>query len=496
VASAVDEGRRTMSDLRIFDLDQQFLQSEEILGRLGPTPYWKVLHDLARKPQAAQPDWLLEDTGPLLFWRRQELLVTRPRDDRVAIWRLSPRAPGPAPTAMLQPGMVRGFRLPVEAVSISDDGAWLGAVDSGGQAWLALLAGGREPHRIDAEVPYQQVHVTARQMILLGKEGIVAYRLGPDGPILTTTAGENFGEDAGEDAGEVLFGAGAGFSEIVGDRQGKWMVAVPAPFKMSAQTLVLIAFRDGLAVKVHELDRGKGESWQVTASARQEWLAVRRASESGGESMLFGLRNDPADAAPELAFRVEDASGLRFGAGGEHVYFRADGEDQVWTLQGPAPRRVEHKVPNLPNLAGEFVRSDPRELASWFFEDEPRREDLGEWADHDSFGYKLRTSPDGRWMAVAGPGRLLRLWHFNDETLGNLATWTGGTLLDLARFRPYPSNYPSSLDAWPEVVPQEGEPGGGEIWRDACAVAGRNLDEEEWQYLFGEEPWQATCAFE
>lgn len=487
VQSSVDDGRRTQTELRLYDLSRRYLQPDKVFRRQGSTQYWKVLHDLGRKPQAAQPDWLLEDTGPLLLWRRGEILVTRPRDDRIAIWRLSRRGLEPARATPVQPGTVRGFPLPVASVSLSEDGKWLGAIDIAGRALYASMTGGREPQLLELPEVFDQVHATSKQLLLLGPSGIVAYRWGPKGPILETPDGQ--------DAGQRLLGTSAGFSAVVADRQGLWMAALPATSDEAAEMLVVIAFRDGLAAAVHRLDSGSEEAWTATVSAQQDWLAVRRTSEAYSESLLYGMRGNLVEAGPSLVFRVRDAADLRFGAGGEHVTFTADGETQVWSLRGPAPRRVVTEPPDLHALAQEFRDADPITLAAFFFAGEPRMADHDEWMPYEKHGADTTTSPDGRWLAVSGPGRLVRLWHFDDPT-GNLAAATGSVILDLARFRPYPSTFPSSLDAWPEIKARTGEPAGAELWRDACSLVGRNLSPEEWDYLFGEENWAPSCSFE
>ena len=495
VLSSVDDGRRSHTELRLYDLGRRYLQPDDVHRRQGATQHWKLLHDLARKPQAAQPDWLLQDTGPLLLWRRGEILVTRPRDDRVAIWRLPQRSLDPAAATEVRPGTLRGFPLPVAAVSVSEDGKWLGAVDVAGRPYFVSLTGDREPHLVPVPSPngeeepptFQQAHATSRQLLLLGPSGIVAYRWSADGPILET-------ED-GDDAGEWLHGRSAGFSALVADRRGEWLAAVPAPSEDEAQTLLAIAFRNGLVATVHELATGSQESWSAMASAEQDWLAVRRVSRDRSESLLFGMRGDLTESPPLLTFLVRDAAKLRFGAGGEHVTFIADGEVQVWSLKGPAPRRVEDdKPPNLDLLAYTFQQASPLGVAAYFFEDDPRMADVGEWQPWEKHRTRVITSPDGRWLAVAGPGRLVRLWHFDDPR-GHLADATGHLVLDLARFRPYPSTFPSSLDVWPEILRPDGESSSAALWSQACSIAGRNFSEEEWEVLFGEEEWQPTCSF-
>ncbi|MDA8018966.1 MAG: hypothetical protein MPN21_16110 [Thermoanaerobaculia bacterium] len=494
VQTSVDDGRETHTELRIYDLQRRFLQSENTFRRQGSTSYWKVLHDLARKPSAAQPDWLLEDTGPVLLWRRAEFLVTRPRDDRIAIWRLTPRGSRPAPASPVRPGTVHGFPLPVKTVSISEDGRWLGAIDVAGQAFFVPFAGHREPVQIEIPTPegaeppaFQQVHATSKQLLLLGPSGIVAYRWGREGPRVRSPEGE--------DAGDWLFGAGAGFSKVVGDRQGRWMAALPATSSKSTETVVVVAFREGLATAVFPLDAGTEERWTATVSAQQRWLAIRRSSRSSSESLLYEMADDLTEAGPQLAFRVRDASDLRFGAGGGHVAFAADGESQIWDLQGPAPRRLETEPLDLRALEDEFEEADPFDLAAFFLEGDPRWASRGEWAPYGRERSYTRTSSDGRWLAVAGPGRQVRLWHFDDEK-GLLAPATGTLLLDLSRFRAYPSSRPSALDAWPEIREWKRRPAAEELWQQACSTAGRNLDRDEWRYLFGEEDWAPSCVFE
>lgn len=499
VQSSVDDGRRSRSEIRIFDLERRFLQGEEVYPRQGPTPYWKVLHDLARKPQAAHPDWLLEDTGLVLHWQRSEVLVTRPMEDRLAIWRLGPRPWGPAPASEVQAGTIQGFPLPVGAVSISADGKWLGAVDSSGSAFWVLLSASREPERIEIPVPGRQgadgdeppafhaVHVTPRQILLLGDSGIVAYRLAAEGPILTTPEGE--------DAGELIFGPSAGFSEVVADRDGDWIMALPAASE-ETQSLVFVAFRDGLATKALELDDASDSSWRATVSAQQDWLAVHRSARDDSETALYDMRGSLQESGPQLFFRVEDARDLRFAADGEHVFFRAEAQEQVWTLGGSSPKQLLVGTPDLGELERGFSDENAVALAGWFFAGEPRMGDMDSWSPPGRHAVLADASPDGRWLAVSGPGRALKLWHFAHDW-GSLAPWTGTTLLDLSRFRPYPSSYPSNLDVRPVVEPRQTPPGSGELWQQACSIAGRNLDQAEWTYLFGEEEeWQPTCRFE
>jgi WD40 repeat protein len=106
----------------------------------------------------------------------------------------------------------------------------------------------------------------------------------------------------------------------------------------------------------------------------------------------------------------------------------------------------------------------------------------------------LAVSPDGERLAAISTDGALRLWRLSDgRAIGPPLRGHGNPALGIAwptAERLITSGY--SLTQWGNLISWEVSPDG---WVErACAIAGRDLTQDEWQrYLPGEE-YRRTCA--
>ncbi|NTV65312.1 MAG: WD40 repeat domain-containing protein, partial [Oscillochloris sp.] len=183
-----------------------------------------------------------------------------------------------------------------------------------------------------------------------------------------------------------------------------------------------------------------------------------------------------------------DGAWLAAGAG--------DGSMQIWERSRPeaAPRRLLGHNTMINSLA---FSPDAQRLASASDDLTARVWDVASatslyvLSGHSQPVTASAFSPNGRSLATASTDKTVRIWDLTSPGAAPVVLVGHESTVNTVAFSPDGSLLASAgSDGWVRLWPMRS----ADMAERACATAGRNLSNAEWQQAFGDQPYRKTCA--
>ncbi len=492
-----DDGARERSEIRVFDLRRSSLYRPSAFSSVGPTVWWKELHDRFRRPESWEPQRVLSGAGRFLGWSVDgSTLISQNDWDQVTLWPVGADTQGAGEAKTF-----RGLSSPVLDASMDPSGTLLAIVGLDGRPlWIDVRSGSRRLLTRDVlDGGIRHVAMTSHGVLTAGADGTVR-RWPLEGP------------------DTVLVSESEGFDHVERSPDGRWWLLGRNNERRGER-------EDGLWGRVHLMDLtdpdltayrlGEGQLWSgIRWSPDQRWAALSHGTQ--GSSLLVSLTRNETRSRPPAAFEVGSSPYLHFDPLGDLVIT----SNALWVL-GQTPQVYEEK-PRASPLA-RFDRPEAQGFWRLFGLRPPEEESHGfptalsfPWLDGQTpnrytalppgFHQELH-SPDGRWLLGLDRRGRLAMSYFDTETRRSRqdeirrSTVVGAQLVSLRRHQLPESDGSGSrspADHWPLSLT------GGARWDVGsfgdflswgCALAGRNLSTREWQRFFGDEPHKPTCRF-
>ena len=492
-----DDGAQEQSEIRIFNLSRSTLYRPSAFSNVGPSIWWRELHDRFRRPESWEPERVLVGAGRFLGWSVDgSTLISQNDWDQITLWPVgndSSRA-GEAET-------FRGLSSPVLHASLDPSGTLLAIVGLDGRPlWIDVRTGSRR-------LLTREILDGGIRHVAMTSHGVLT--AGADGTVRRWTL-------EGQDT--VLIPESEGFDHVERSPDGRWWLLGRNNERRGER-------EDGLWGRVHLVDLsdpaftayrfGEGELWsEIRWSPDRRWAALIHGTQ--GASLLVSLSRDEDRNRPPAAFEVGVSPYLHF----DPVENLMLTSNALWVL-GETPQAYEEKRRDSP--MDRFDRPSPQRFWRLFGLRSPNEDSYGFPAAltpprldgqtvqgskarlSEGFGHELH-SPDGRWFLGLDQRGRLAMSYFDLETKRQRrdeirrSTVVGAQLVDLRRRHLPASNgqtrYPA--DSWPLSLTRHAPwrtDSFGDFLNWGCALAGRNLSAREWQRFFGDEPYSATCRF-
>ncbi len=488
-----DDGTQGHSEIRVFDLRRSRLYEPSAFVDVGPSIWWKELHDRFRRPEAWEPRQVLSGAGRFLGWSVDgSALISQNEWDQITLWPVGSDSAvgGEAKT-------LRGLSSPVLDASLDPSGSLLALVGLDGRPlWVDLRTGSRR-------LLTREILDGGIRHVAMSSHGVVT--AGADGTVRRWTLD---GQDT------TVISDTEGFDHVERSPDGRWWLLGRNNERRGEP-------EDGLWERTYILDLadpnlvvhrvGEGRLWSgIRWSPDHQWAALVHGTQ--GSSLLVHLKSADSGGRPPAAHELGVTSYLHFDPLSPLLLT----SNALWVL-GRSPqihqekRRVSPSVvfayPDSQSFWRRFGRRPPTESTHGFPSALPSPRLDGQAANPfrgwpEGFRHELHSA-DGRWiLGIDQKGRLaisyfgIRTQRSQTDEISH-ADVVGSQLVNLSRYH-FSGSGRSPSDHWPlsltRHVPWDSR-SFGDFLTWGCAMAGRNLNAREWQRFFGDEPHAATCRF-
>ena len=367
---------------------------------------------------------------------------------------------------------------PLWAVAISADGRWLASASWDGtvQLW----------NSDQPEVP--------QRVLYSHKDKVNAVAFSADGRWLATASGDGIvrlsNPDQPKAPPRVLHGHKGGVNSAAFSADGRWLASA------SNDQTVRLWNLDQPEAPPRVLRGHEGEVNSAAFSADGRWLA----SASNDQTVRLWNLNQPEAPPRVLRGHEGEVNSAAFSADGRWLASASNDQTvRLWNLNQPeAPPRVlrghEDYVFSVAFSAdGRWLASAGEDGTVRLWNPDQPEAPPRVLRGHETWVFSVAFSADGRWLASANEDRTVRLWSLAEpevppRVLRGHEAWVRSVAFSADGRWLASASEDGTVRMWLAQIE--------DLRALACEIAGRNINEDEWQRLLGNRPYRKTCPVE